>query len=81
MISRSFLAATGVAVAMFGAMTAASVPVQAQNAREAEIIGFHQLCEKGDRRACVRFGMLIGENKQRHADWRRAHAEWWWWEK
>src|SRR5450631_3419151 len=48
---------------------------------EAEIIGFHELCNKGDRRACVRFGILIGRNEQRHADWRRAHADWWWWEK
>jgi hypothetical protein len=24
---------------------------------------------------------LIGRNEQRHADWRRAHADWWWWER
>lgn len=79
MFSRSFVAAAGIAVALLG-----SVPVttaRAQDAREAEIIGFHQMCEKGDRRACVRFGMLIGENKQRHADWRRLHADWFWWER
>jgi hypothetical protein len=40
------------------------------------MIGFHQPCEKGDRRACVRFGILIGRNQQRDADWRRAHADW-----
>ena len=80
MISRTFLAASVVGVAMLGAT--ASTPARAQNlAVEAEILGFHQLCDKGDRKACVRFGMLIGENKQRHADWRRAHAEWFWWEK
>jgi hypothetical protein len=62
---------------------AATVPTaaRAQNNVEAEIIGFHQLCDKGDRRACVRFGILIGENHQRHADWRRAHAEWFWWDR
>jgi hypothetical protein len=49
-------------------------------AREAELVGLHKLCDKGDRKACVRFGMLLGEAKERHADWRRAHAEWWWWE-
>jgi hypothetical protein len=81
MISRPFLATAAIAVAMLGAATAASTTARAQSDREAEIIGFHQLCEKGDRRACVRFGILIGENKQRHADWRRLHADWWWWEK
>jgi hypothetical protein len=55
---------------------------QAQNlAREAEIRGLHQLCEKGDRRACVRFGMILGEMRERHGEWRRAHAEWFWWER
>lgn len=59
-----------------------SVAVQAADwtAREAELVGLHQLCDKGDRKACVRFGMMLGEAKERHADWRRAHAEWWWWE-
>jgi hypothetical protein len=55
-------------------------PVHAQNV-EAEILGFHQLCEKGDRKACVRFGMLLGRNEQRNADWRRAHADWFWFER
>ncbi len=74
------LLATGITVAMLG-MVGMSAPARAQGGVEAEMIGFHQLCEKGDRRACVRFGILIGENKQRHADWRRLHADWWWWEK
>jgi hypothetical protein len=49
-------------------------------AREAELVGLHDLCNKGDRKACIRFGMLLGEAKERHADWRKLHAEWWWWE-
>jgi hypothetical protein len=73
-------AATGIA-AMMVAASAIPTRVQAQSNVEAEILGFHQLCDKGDRRACVRFGILIGENRQRHADWRRAHADWWWWER
>jgi hypothetical protein len=56
-------------------------PAHAQGAMEAEILGFHQLCEKGDRKACIRFGILIGRNEQRSADWRRAHAEWFWFER
>jgi hypothetical protein len=74
------VAAAGIATAALGLLPV-TTPARAQDAREAEIVGFHQLCEKGDRRACVRFGILIGENRQRHADWRRAHADWFWWER
>jgi hypothetical protein len=80
MITRSFLAAAGI----LGTLLCVSVPsgsAQAQPNIEAEVIGLHQLCNQGDRRACVRFGILIGENRQRHADWRRVHADWFWWER
>lgn len=77
---KSLVAAAGFAGAMVVGAASIGTPVQAQNAREAELIGFHQLCEKGDRRACVRFGMLLGENRERHAEWRKHHADWWWWE-
>jgi hypothetical protein len=80
MKSNVIFAATGIA-AMLVAVSAIPTRVQAQSGAEAELIGFHQLCDKGDRRACVRFGILIGQNQQRHADWRKSHAEWFWWEK
>jgi hypothetical protein len=32
-------------------------------------------CEDGDRRACVRLGILIGEHRERRAAWRRDHPE------
>jgi hypothetical protein len=32
-------------------------------------------CEDGDRRACVRLGILIGENRERRAGWRRDHPD------
>lgn len=81
MTMKSLMTAIAIAAGMSG--TAAMIPTAAyaQNAIEAEIIGYHQLCEKGDRRACIRFGILIGRNEQRQADWRRAHADWWWWER
>lgn len=34
-----------------------------------------QDCDDGDRRACVRLGILIGENRERRAAWRREHPE------
>jgi len=73
--------AAAVTVAAATLAMSGAAPARAQNNVEAEMIGFHQLCDKGDRRACVRFGILIGQNQQRHADWRRAHADWWWWER
>jgi hypothetical protein len=32
-------------------------------------------CEDGDRRACVRLGIIIGENRERRAAWRRDHPD------
>jgi hypothetical protein len=38
-------------------------------------------CEDGDRRACVRLGIIIGENRERRAAWRREHPDLFWWER
>jgi hypothetical protein len=74
--------AVGGATALMGiAALTWSATLRAQNAREAEMIGFHQLCDRGDRKACIRFGIMIGENRERHAEWRRLHPEFWWWER
>ena len=77
---KPLLAAAGIAAALVG-IAWIGTPVQAQDPREAEMIGFHQMCERGDRRACVRFGIMLGENRARHAEWCRLHANWWWWER
>jgi hypothetical protein len=69
------------ALSVTAAMLSFTAPARAQHAREAEMIGFHQLCERGDRRACIRFGIMLGENRARHAEWRRLHPEWWGWER
>ena len=53
----------------------AALPAQAQDAREAQLIGFHQLCNRGDRGACVKFGMMLQQNRDRHDEWRRTHPE------
>jgi hypothetical protein len=81
MILKPSMAVALVAVGISGTAAMVAPPAHAQDAVEAEMIGYHQLCEKGDRKACIRFGILIGRNEQRHADWRRAHADWWWWER
>jgi hypothetical protein len=45
------------------------------------MIGFHQLFSKGDRKACIRFGIMIGEVCERHAEWCRTHPEFCWWKR
>jgi hypothetical protein len=42
---------------------------------------FQEACERGDRRACVRFGILIGENRERMVEWRRERPEFFWWDR
>lgn len=32
-------------------------------------------CRAGDRNACVRFGVIIGQHQERIAEWRRDHPE------
>jgi hypothetical protein len=39
------------------------------------LMEYRAACEDGDRRACVRLGILIGENRERRAAWRREHPE------
>ncbi len=80
MTLKPLMTAMAVVVGISGMAAIGSAPAQAQSAVEAEMLGFHQLCDKGDRKACIRFGILIGQNQQRHADWRRGHADWFWWE-
>ena len=81
MIFKPLMTAVVIAAGVSASAAIVATPAHAQNAVEAEMIGFHQLCEKGDRKACIRFGILIGRNEQRGADWRRAHTEWFWWER
>ncbi len=39
------------------------------------MLALREGCEDGDRRACVRLGILIGEHRERRAAWRREHPE------
>src|SRR5262249_19909056 len=41
----------------------------------------HRACDEGDRRACIQFGMIIGENREHRAQWRREHPELFGWER
>ena len=39
------------------------------------LMEFREACEDGDRRACVRLGILIGENRERRAAWRHEYPD------
>jgi hypothetical protein len=39
------------------------------------MLQLRQGCDDGDRGACVRLGIIIGENRERRAAWRREHPE------
>ncbi|HEX4767149.1 MAG TPA: hypothetical protein VH414_12840 [Lichenihabitans sp.] len=62
-------------------LAGAALPAAAQDAREAQLIGFHQLCNHGDRAACVKFGMMRQQNHDRQAEWRRTRPDFFFFER
>ena len=80
MIMKFILSAACAAAIVGTSAIVSTAPARAQDV-QAEMIGFHQLCDRGDRKACVRFGILLGRMQERHAEWRRMHPEWFWWER
>jgi hypothetical protein len=56
----------------------ASAPVAVAPVRDElsdRMLNLRERCEDGDRRACVRLGILVGEHRERRAAWRREHPE------
>jgi hypothetical protein len=39
------------------------------------MLELRQACDVGDRRACVRLGIVIGEHRERREEWRREHPD------
>jgi hypothetical protein len=37
-------------------------------------------CDDGSRNACIRFGMILGQNREREAQWRRARPDFYAWD-
>ena len=73
----NYVIGAAVAVMVIGS----GLPVKAQDGREAQMIGFRDLCEHGDKKACVKFGMMLQQNTDRHAEWRRSHPDWFFFER
>ncbi|HEX3864812.1 MAG TPA: hypothetical protein VHY35_24265 [Stellaceae bacterium] len=68
----------GAAVLAIAAATTA-MPAQAQR-WQPELGRLHALCNQGYRPACIRFGVILGRNQERNAEWRRLHPDWYYWE-
>ncbi len=72
----------GLAIALLVAgLASQTLPATAQDAREAQLVGFHALCNQGDKKACVRFGMMLQQNADKHAEWHRVHPEFFFFER
>jgi hypothetical protein len=55
----------------------ATVYVQpvAESPYDGQFMNLHAACDAGDRHACIRFGVLIGQHRERMAEWRRMHPD------
>ena len=49
-------------------------PPQRDELRE-RMLRFRMACDDGDRHACVRLGIIIGEHRERREEWRREHPD------
>ncbi|MGC1780327.1 MAG: YXWGXW repeat-containing protein, partial [Xanthobacteraceae bacterium] len=78
MKAKSLLVISVSVTALLSANAARSQPVS--SAAEADLIGSNQLCDRGDRDACIRFGFILGENRAYWAQWQQLHPDWWTWE-
>lgn len=80
MLLKSIITSSAALAVLVACVIPSTIPARAQDV-QAELFGFHQLCDHGDRKACVRFGMILGRMQERHTEWRRVHPEWFWWER
>lgn len=78
MLLKSIMTSSAALAVVVACTIPSTIPARAQEV-QAELLGFHQLCDHGDRKACVRFGMILG--RMQHAEWRRVRPEWFWWER
>ena len=77
-MSRTLLVSAA-ALLLIGATAA---PADAQvGRRRAEMARLHALCDQNYKPACIRMGIMIGENRGRQQEWRREHPDWYWWER
>lgn len=50
-------------------------PAAVEDGFDSQASRLHDRCDDGDRHACIRFGVLIGQHRERVAQWRRSHPD------
>ena len=60
-------------------LLSAALPAKADGIEE--LRAYHIACEHGDKAACVRFGIILGEHREKREEWRHLHPEFFWWER
>ena len=55
-------------------------PVVVEDPYFPRMSGLKAACDDGDTHACIRFGILIGQHREREAQWRRQHPDMFAWE-
>ena len=50
-------------------------PAAVEDGFDDQAFRLHERCDDGDRHACIRFGVLIGQHRERVAQWRRSHPD------
>ncbi len=50
-------------------------PAAVEDGFDGQAFHLHERCEDGDRHACVRFGIMIGQHREHIAEWRRNHPD------
>jgi hypothetical protein len=57
-------------------------PVQvAYDGERAKVRRLRAACYDGSRKACIRFGMILGQRREREREWRRSDPDFWAWER
>lgn len=50
-------------------------PAAVEDGFDDKMFRLHDRCDDGDRHACIRFGVMIGQHRERVAQWRRSHPD------
>jgi hypothetical protein len=53
----------------------------AHDPERARMRRLRQACDDGSRKSCIRFGMILGQNRERERQWRRSDPDFFAWER
>jgi hypothetical protein len=80
-MSTTKLTLAALAVLGFSSAVAVAQPGFDRGRIERELHEFNDACRHGNNGACIRFGIILGEHPELRQEWRRAHPDYFWWER